>query len=120
MRPRKGSHLLFMDYAEKQNQIQLYRTAAFSYLGVAHFNYNSIVGGRLRYERAVLDKEKKTMAEVQEIIEKVKEIATDSVKIATLAEELVKDNPRLASSLEFMLGVELQEKARREEDASKV
>tara|TARA_Y100001937_G_C7085786_1_gene315276 strand:+ start:405 stop:737 length:333 start_codon:yes stop_codon:yes gene_type:complete len=106
--------------ANQKEKIQLYRTAAFSYLGVAHYNYNSILGARRIYEQAVLDKQEETMAEVQEIIEKVKELATDSVKIATFAEQLVKDNPRLASSLEFMLGVELQEKARREEDASKV
>ena len=92
--------------ANQKEKIQLYRTAAFS--------------ARRIYEQAVLDKQEETMAEVQEIIEKVKELATDSVKIATFAEQLVKDNPRLASSLEFMLGVELQEKARREEDASKV
>ena len=57
------------------------------------------------------------MAEVKEIIIKVEELANDSVKIANFAEQLVKNNPKLASSLEFMLGVELQEKARREEDA---
>mgnify|MGYP004403125385 FL=1 len=114
------SLLLFMDYANAKEKIQLYRTAAFSYLGVAHFNYNSIVGGRQSFERAVLDKEKKTMAEEQEIIKQISTIAKDSVKIAKFAEQLVKDNPQLAESLEFILGVELQEKARREENANKI
>ena len=114
------SLFVFMEYAKLQERISAYRTAAFSYLGVAHFNYNSIVGGRLRFERAVLDKKEKTMAEVQEIIEQISTIAEDSVKIAKFAEQLVKDNPQLAESLEFILGVELQEKARREENANKI
>jgi len=103
-----------MEHEEKQQDIQQHRRDAFTLLGVAHFNYNSIVRCRNRIERAVLEREEKTMAEVSEIIEKISSIATDSVKIAKFAEELVKENPKLASSLEFMLGVELQEKARRE------
>ena len=109
-----------MEYAKAKEKIQLYRTAAFSYLGVAHFNYNSILGGRQSFERAVLEKEKKAMAEVQEIIKEISTIAKDSVKMAKFAEELVKNNPQFAESLEFLLGVELQEKARREENANKV
>jgi len=107
-----------MEHDEKQNEIQQYRRDAFTLLGVAHYNYNSIMGVRNRIERAVLVKQEKTMAEVKEIIEKISTIATDSVKIANFAEQLVKENPKLASSLEFMLGVELQEKARREENAN--
>ena len=49
--------------------------------------------------------------------ETVEELANDSVGIANFAEQLVKTNPKLAESLEFILGVELQEKARREENA---
>ena len=60
------------------------------------------------------------MAEVQEIIKEISTIAKDSVKMAKFAEELVKNNPQFAESLEFLLGVELQEKARREENANKV
>ena len=65
-------------------------------------------------------KKEKDMAEVQEIIEQISTIAEDSVKIANFAEQLVENNPKLAESLEFILGVELQEKHRREEDANKI
>lgn len=114
------SLFVFMKYAEKLKSNMLYRQNAFTLLGVAHFNYNNIVRGRQSLERIILERKEKTMAEVHEIIEKIEEIATDSVKIANFAEQLVKNNPKLAESLEFILGVELQEKHRREEDANKI
>ena len=60
------------------------------------------------------------MAEVKEIIEKVEELANDSVKLANFAEQLVINNPKLAESLEFILGVELQELARSNENANEI
>ena len=60
------------------------------------------------------------MAEVKEIIEKVEELANDSVKLANFAEQLVINNPKLAESLEFILGVELQELARSKENANEI
>lgn len=114
------SLFVFMKYEEKLKDNMLYRQNAFTLLGVAHFNYNSVIRGRQSLERIILDRKEETMAEVKEIIEQVSSIATDSVKIANFAEELVKTNPQLAESLEFILGVELQEKARREENASKI
>ena len=60
------------------------------------------------------------MAEVKEIIEKVEELANDSVILANFAELLVKNNPKLAESLEFILGVELQELARSNENANEI
>lgn len=97
--------------------VQEYRLAAFSFLGVAHYNHNSIMRAVQHYNERILAKEEEIMAEVQEIIGKVEELANDSVGIANFAEQLVKTNPKLAESLEFILGVELQEKARREENA---
>jgi len=114
------SLFVFMKYDEKLKDNMLYRQNAFTLLGVAHFNYNSVIRGRQSFERIILERKEETMAEVQEIIEKIEEIATDSVKIANFAEQLVKNNPKLAESLEFILGVELQEKHRREENANKI
>ena len=109
-----------MEYAEKQKDIQLYRQNAFTLLGVAHFNYNSLIRGRQTFERIVLERKEKSMAEVKEIIEKVEELANDSVKLANFAEQLVINNPKLAESLEFILGVELQELARSKENANEI
>lgn len=107
--------------AEKEWQrIQQYRLAAFSYLGVAHYNNYAVVGGRHRIEQGILEKKEKSMAEVKEIIEKVEELANDSVKLANFAEQIVKINPKLAESLEFILGVELQELARSKENANEI
>ena len=114
------SLFVFMKYAEKLKNNMLYRQNAFTLLGVAHFNYNNIVRGRQSLERIILERKEETMAEVQKIIEQIEEIATDSVKIANFGEQLVQINPKLAESLEFILGVELQEKHRREENANKI
>ena len=97
--------------------IQEFRRSSFALLGMAYSNYRNTILARQGLERRILERKEKTMAEVKEIIIKVEELANDSVKIANFAEQLVKNNSKLASSLEFMLGVELQEKARREEDA---
>jgi hypothetical protein len=94
--------------------VREYRSAAFAYLGVAHFNHNSIVGATHLYDREFLDKQERAMAQVQKIIKMVEALAEDSVGIAMFAEELVEKQPKLAESLEFVLGVELQEKHRRE------
>lgn len=109
-----------MEYAKKQKDIQFYRQHAFTLLGVAHFNYNSLIRGRQSFERIVLERKEKSMAEVKEIIEKVEELANDSVKLANFAEQLVINNPKLAESLEFILGVELQELARSNENANEI
>lgn len=115
------SLFVFMKYAEEEYQaIQLYRQNAFTLLGVAHFNYNSLIRGRQTFERIVLERKEKSMAEVKEIIEKVEELANDSVKLANFAEQIVKINPKLAESLEFILGVELQELARSKENANEI
>ena len=90
------------------------RNQAFMYHGVAYYNYNTIILHRQVVEQAIAKKKEKTMAEVVEIIKAVEELSKDSVKIANFAEQLVKINPKLAESLEFILGVELQEKHRRE------
>ena len=94
--------------------VQEYRLAAFSFLGVAHFNHNSIVRAVHLYNEEILDKQERAMAQVQKIIKMVEALAEDSVGIAMFAEELVEKQPKLAESLEFVLGVELQEKHRRE------
>ena len=97
-----------------KEQCGQYRSAAFAYLGVAHFNHNSIMGATYLYDREILDKQEWAMAQVQKIIKMVEALAEDSVGIAMFAEELVEKQPKLAESLEFVLGVELQEKHRRE------
>ena len=49
--------------AEKEWQrIQQYRLAAFSYLGVAHYNNYAVVGGRHRIEQGILEKKEKSFS----------------------------------------------------------
>ena len=110
----------YMEYGKKQKEVREYRTNAFTLLGVAHFNYNSVIRGRQVLERLLLERQEKRMEKVEELLQEINKMSNDSVMIANFTEQLVKNNPKLASSLEFMLGVDLQEKARREEDASKV
>ena len=57
---------------------------------------------------------------IKNIVENLREIGEDGVQIATLAQVLVNDNPLLADRLQFVLSVEIEDKLRREEDASKV
>ena len=57
---------------------------------------------------------------IKNIVENLREISEDGVQIATLAQVLVNDNPLLADRLQFVLSVEIEDKLRREEDASKV
>ena len=57
---------------------------------------------------------------IKNIVENLREISEDGVQIATLAQVLVNDNPLLADRLQFVLSVEIEDKLRREKDASKV
>ena len=101
-------------YEELRRQNQEDRRNAFSLSGVAHYNYNSILRFRQIIERRVEKKQEETMAEVKKIIQKLQEIANDSVKISEFGRIIVEENPKLADTLQFIISVELQEKHRRE------
>ena len=74
----------------------------------------------MRTEIKAKQKEIMSSKTIKNIVENLREISEDGVQIATLAQVLVNDNPLLADRLQFVLSVEIEDKLRREEDASKV
>ncbi len=111
-----------MKLSNEQKQIMDWRMQAFALQGVGTHNAWLMrkAGQFVRTEIKAKHKEIMSSKAIKNIVENLLKISEDGVQIATLAQVLVNDNPLLADRLQFVLSVEIEDKLRREEDASKV
>ena len=98
------------------DKIHEYRRDAFALLGMAHFNHNNFILERQMVDEAIRAKDKKVVRVVKRLL------SGDYAKsdISKLAELLVKHDEFMANGLATIIGFELQDKARRKEDANKI
>jgi len=89
-------------------------------LGLGHFNYNSLIRHRQIVEQRVLEKQEKTMAQIEKVIQELTIISEDSIKLAEFSRELVQNKPQLAEKLQFIISVEIEDKHRRDNNADQI
>ena len=101
---------------KRMEEIQVYRRDAFALLGMAHFNHNNFILERQMVDEIVREADK----EILGVLKRLLSGDYASSDINRLADLLVKHNKTMANSLSTVIGFELEDMARREEDANKI
>tara|TARA_B100001123_G_C14692641_1_gene781995 strand:- start:76 stop:399 length:324 start_codon:yes stop_codon:yes gene_type:complete len=94
------------------DKIQNYRRDALSLLGVGHFNHNRVILGR-----QMVEQRKEQSEEILGVVKRLLSGDYAGSDINRLAELLVKHDRVLANGISTVIGFELEDLHRRENDA---